>query len=518
MRWRRCSASRACSTASPSALSGGQRQRVAMGRALVREPRAFLMDEPLSNLDAKLRTSMRGELARLHERLPTTTLYVTHDQVEAMTLGQRVAVIRDGVVQQCDVPQRPLRPAGQPVRRRLHRLAGDEPGPGAAGGRAGHVRRRALRIDGLGGHPAGTSRSGSGRPASSSPTPGPTRPGRGCGPRSTWSSSSAPSPTCCSRSTRPRSRPRRSRPRSAARAAPTRAGCWSTTIAPASAPGSTAAVPTGRGEVGRARDRPGAALRVRARDRHGPGARADGEERRVSTFAEAEHRAGDVGLTVDDLETPAAVIDLDRLDRNLERVAGYAAEHELALYPHTKTHKTLEIARAAARARRARADRREVGGGRGLRRARRAAARPLPGRRCGEGRADRRARRAGAGNGRGRLVRGRGAAGARPDRERRPRRGADRDRRRPAADRRRARGRGTARGRDRGSRRRSRGRGDQLLSRPSAPRRGRDPDRPGGGRPGPAHGPRRPRSAGDRLPANLGRVDRDAVRERTGRR
>jgi multiple sugar transport system ATP-binding protein len=90
----------------PAALSGGQRQRVAMGRALVREPRAFLMDEPLSNLDAKLRTSMRGELARLHELLPTTTVYVTHDQVEAMTLGQRVVVLRDGVVQQCDVPQR----------------------------------------------------------------------------------------------------------------------------------------------------------------------------------------------------------------------------------------------------------------------------------------------------------------------------------------------------------------------------------------------------------------------------
>jgi multiple sugar transport system ATP-binding protein len=90
----------------PAALSGGQRQRVAMGRALVREPRAFLMDEPLSNLDAKLRTSMRGELARLHEHLPTTTIYVTHDQVEAMTLGQRVAVMRDGVVQQCDIPQR----------------------------------------------------------------------------------------------------------------------------------------------------------------------------------------------------------------------------------------------------------------------------------------------------------------------------------------------------------------------------------------------------------------------------
>jgi multiple sugar transport system ATP-binding protein len=90
----------------PAALSGGQRQRVAMGRALARDPRVFLMDEPLSNLDAKLRTSMRGELARLHERLPTTTVYVTHDQVEAMTLGQRVAVMRDGVIQQCDIPQR----------------------------------------------------------------------------------------------------------------------------------------------------------------------------------------------------------------------------------------------------------------------------------------------------------------------------------------------------------------------------------------------------------------------------
>ena len=90
----------------PAALSGGQRQRVAMGRALVREPRAFLMDEPLSNLDAKLRTSMRGELARLHDQLRTTTVYVTHDQVEAMTLGERVAVLRDGVIQQCDVPQR----------------------------------------------------------------------------------------------------------------------------------------------------------------------------------------------------------------------------------------------------------------------------------------------------------------------------------------------------------------------------------------------------------------------------
>jgi multiple sugar transport system ATP-binding protein len=89
----------------PRELSGGQRQRVAMGRAIVREPVAYLMDEPLSNLDAKLRVGMRAELARLHERLGTTTVYVTHDQVEAMTLGQRVAVMRDGRMQQVDAPQ-----------------------------------------------------------------------------------------------------------------------------------------------------------------------------------------------------------------------------------------------------------------------------------------------------------------------------------------------------------------------------------------------------------------------------
>jgi multiple sugar transport system ATP-binding protein len=89
----------------PSALSGGQRQRVAMGRAIVRQPSAYLMDEPLSNLDAKLRITMRAELARLHERLGTTTVYVTHDQTEAMTLGQRVAVMRDGRIQQVDEPQ-----------------------------------------------------------------------------------------------------------------------------------------------------------------------------------------------------------------------------------------------------------------------------------------------------------------------------------------------------------------------------------------------------------------------------
>src|SRR5207245_9802151 len=90
----------------PAELSGGQRQRVAMGRAMVREPKAFLMDEPLSNLDAKLRVQMRAELARIRQRLGTTTVYVTHDQVEAMTLGDRVAVLKDGVLQQVDRPQR----------------------------------------------------------------------------------------------------------------------------------------------------------------------------------------------------------------------------------------------------------------------------------------------------------------------------------------------------------------------------------------------------------------------------
>jgi multiple sugar transport system ATP-binding protein len=89
----------------PKALSGGQRQRVALGRAIVREPSVFLMDEPLSNLDAKLRVQTRAEIARLHQRLGTTTIYVTHDQVEAMTMGDRIAVMRDGLLQQVGSPQ-----------------------------------------------------------------------------------------------------------------------------------------------------------------------------------------------------------------------------------------------------------------------------------------------------------------------------------------------------------------------------------------------------------------------------
>lgn len=89
----------------PKALSGGQRQRVALGRAIVREPKVFLMDEPLSNLDAKLRVQMRTEISKLHKRLNTTFIYVTHDQTEAMTMGTRIVVMKDGIVQQVDTPQ-----------------------------------------------------------------------------------------------------------------------------------------------------------------------------------------------------------------------------------------------------------------------------------------------------------------------------------------------------------------------------------------------------------------------------
>jgi len=88
----------------PKALSGGQRQRVALGRAIVREPQVFLMDEPLSNLDAKLRVQTRAELIKLHRRLGITTIYVTHDQTEAMTMGDRIAVMKDGLLQVCDAP------------------------------------------------------------------------------------------------------------------------------------------------------------------------------------------------------------------------------------------------------------------------------------------------------------------------------------------------------------------------------------------------------------------------------
>jgi multiple sugar transport system ATP-binding protein len=108
----------------PKALSGGQRQRVALGRAIVREPKVFLLDEPLSNLDAKLRGSMRGELKRLHQRLKTTMIYVTHDQTEAMTLGDRVAVMNDGVLQQVGTP---LEVYDQPANRFVAGFLGSPP-------------------------------------------------------------------------------------------------------------------------------------------------------------------------------------------------------------------------------------------------------------------------------------------------------------------------------------------------------------------------------------------------------
>ena len=107
----------------PRELSGGQRQRVALGRAIVREPAVFLMDEPLSNLDAKLRVQTRAEIARLHQRLGTTIVYVTHDQVEAMTMGERIAVMSEARLQQVGTPAGALRPPRQPLRGRLHRLA-----------------------------------------------------------------------------------------------------------------------------------------------------------------------------------------------------------------------------------------------------------------------------------------------------------------------------------------------------------------------------------------------------------
>ena len=102
----------------PAKLSGGQRQRVAMGRAIVREPKVFLMDEPLSNLDAKLRVQTRTQIAALQRRLGVTTVYVTHDQIEAMTMGDRVAVMNNGVLQQCATPRELFTRSGERVRRR----------------------------------------------------------------------------------------------------------------------------------------------------------------------------------------------------------------------------------------------------------------------------------------------------------------------------------------------------------------------------------------------------------------
>ncbi len=132
----------------PKQLSGGQRQRVAMGRAVIREPQVFLMDEPLSNLDAQLRVHMRGEIESLQKRLGVTTVYVTHDQVEAMTMGDRVAVLRDGVAAAGRLADADLRPSREPLRRRVHGVAADEPRAGDDRAARRRTRRRVRGPDG----------------------------------------------------------------------------------------------------------------------------------------------------------------------------------------------------------------------------------------------------------------------------------------------------------------------------------------------------------------------------------
>ena len=125
----------------PRNLSGGQRQRVAMGRALVRQPQVFLMDEPLSNLDAKLRVQMRAEITRLQEQLGVTTIFVTHDQVEAMTMGDRIVVMRKGVLQQQGPPELLYDEPANLFVAGVHRLAGDESLPRAARRRRDRARQ-----------------------------------------------------------------------------------------------------------------------------------------------------------------------------------------------------------------------------------------------------------------------------------------------------------------------------------------------------------------------------------------
>ena len=223
----------------PAALSGGQRQRVAMGRAIVREPQAFLMDEPLSNLDAKLRVSMRAALNQLHERLGITTVYVTHDQVEAMTLGDRVCVMRDGRIQQVDSPQRlfesPVNlfvagfigsPAMNFAPASLDRGDGGADGQlrrlPAAGARLGlRGQARARRVPGEAGHPRHPAVRLRGRRASATP------PGRASRSRSASPRSSAPRSTRSSRSTRRRSStPRSPAPPTAPRRRTRRSPRW----------------------------------------------------------------------------------------------------------------------------------------------------------------------------------------------------------------------------------------------------------------------------------------------------
>ncbi len=150
----------------PRELSGGQRQRVAIGRAIVREPKAFLFDEPLSNLDAALRVQMRLEVTKLQQQLATTAIYVTHDQVEAMTMADRIVVLNAGHIEQDRLAARTLRPSGESVRRRLHRLAEDEPSCGGRQASLGAatigIRPEHLKV----GRGRGLARQGVGRRAS----------------------------------------------------------------------------------------------------------------------------------------------------------------------------------------------------------------------------------------------------------------------------------------------------------------------------------------------------------------
>ena len=163
----------------PKELSGGQKQRVALGRAIARQPAVFLMDEPLSNLDAKLRTGTRAQIVELQRQLGTTTLYVTHDQVEAMTMGHRIAVLNAGRLQQLGTPIGALPLARQSLRGPVHRQPADEPAAGG-GGRArpaagGGARRSPCRVP-L--EPLLASRQRPAphrRPAAGAPAPGPRR-------------------------------------------------------------------------------------------------------------------------------------------------------------------------------------------------------------------------------------------------------------------------------------------------------------------------------------------------------
>ena len=128
----------------PRQLSGGQRQRVAMGRAIVRDPKLFLFDEPLSNLDAKLRVQMRTELRKLRLAVPTTTIYVTHDQVEAMTLADRIVILNQGRIEQIGTPEEVYDTPATAFVAALHRCAGDESAAGEVGSRTTATRRRHL--------------------------------------------------------------------------------------------------------------------------------------------------------------------------------------------------------------------------------------------------------------------------------------------------------------------------------------------------------------------------------------